>query len=272
MRLGPSAAVVLVLVGCGTRTGLPAPDEPLEPCGDAGATRPCETICGAGLESCVDGFWRDCTAPKPRPPSLAGTIRDFRDTHPDFEAAVLGNDLGIVEQELGPDDKPVYASTTTTPTTSGRAGFDQWYRDVPGVNAPTAFAVELRASGAQKGLFVFDDDTFFPIDGELFGNEGREHNFHFTFETTARFRYLGGERFTFEGDDDVWVFVNRRLAVDLGGVHATERGTVALDDRASDLGIEPNGVYPLHFFFAERHTSGSTFRIETTIAEFDLCD
>jgi fibro-slime domain-containing protein len=67
------------------------------------------------------------------------------------------------------------------------------------------------------------------------------------------------------------VFINDRLAIDLGGVHGSESQEVSLDERAAELEIEPGKVYPLALFFAERHTSGSTFRIDTTIAEFDAC-
>ena len=36
---------------------------------------------------------------------LTGTIRDFNDTHPDFESA-MGTDRGVVEGILGADGKP----------------------------------------------------------------------------------------------------------------------------------------------------------------------
>jgi len=88
----------------------------------------------------------------------------------------------------------------------------------------------------------------------------------------SQFRYLGGELFTFTGDDDLWVFINRRLAIDLGGVHGTTSQTVSLDAKAAELGIVVGQVYSFHLFFAERHTSGSSFRLETSIDEFDLCE
>ena len=121
-------------------------------------------------------------------------------------------------------------------------------------------------------MFAFSDGSFFPLDGQLFGNQGRPHNYHFTFEVSTAFAYRGGEVFRFTGDDDVWVFINRRLAIDLGGVHGPESASVDLDARAGELGITSGEIYSLHLFFAERHTTQSSFRVETTIAELDLCE
>jgi hypothetical protein len=65
--------------------------------------------------------------------NLTGTIRDFNDTHPDFKDG-LGVDPGIVETTLGVDKKPVYAGSAGNPTTHGETAFNQWYRNVGGVN------------------------------------------------------------------------------------------------------------------------------------------
>ena len=53
--------------------------------------------------------------------------------------------------------------------------------------------------------------------------------------------------------------------IDLGGVHTSEEDSVDLDARASELGLTIGGEYPLDFFFAERHTEESNFRIDTSI-------
>ncbi|MEO7093955.1 MAG: fibro-slime domain-containing protein, partial [Polyangiales bacterium] len=63
---------------------------------------------------------------------------------------------------------------------------------------------------------------------------------------------------------------NGKLVIDLGGVHGAEDAEVDLDARAAELGITKGKVYPLDFFFAERHTSESTFRIDTTL-DFVSC-
>jgi fibro-slime domain-containing protein len=54
----------------------------------------------------------------------------------------------------------------------------------------------------------------------------------------------------------------------LGGVHGAQSSTVDLDARAAEFGIVKGNKYSLDFFFAERHTSESNFRIDTTIGCF----
>jgi fibro-slime domain-containing protein len=201
-------------------------------------------------------------------PNLTGVLRDFRASHPDFED-FDGDDRGIVAEDLGVDGKPVYARPGPGPTTSGKDAFDQWYRDVQDVNTKELFTVPLVPIG--NGISSFASSAFFPFDGKGFGNEGREHNYHFTFELHTEFIYRGGEVFTFIGDDDVFTFINGKLAIDIGGVHVAETASVALDDNAGRFGIEKGGIYPLDVFHAERHTSESNFRIDTTI-EFTNCD
>jgi fibro-slime domain-containing protein len=242
--------------------------------------RECSSVCGSGHETCSDGSWGPCDAPQPRPPVLTAFVRDFRESHDDFEIPPYeiepgpgGPERGIVEFELGPDDKPVYAHPgSRTRTTTGETNYNQWFRDVPGVNEPKELVLELAPSANFPGLFVYHDDDFFPIDDDIFGNEGNIHNYHFTLEARTSFEYRGGEIFSFMGDDDMWVFVNRRLAIDLGGLHVPYPDSVALDDIAFSHGLVVGNVYPLHFFFAERHTVQSTFNIETSIADPGSCD
>lgn len=245
-------------------------DGEAEPCEVPVAERPCSTECGEGLQRCVDGRWGRCSADVPLPPVLEGRVRDFSSSHPDFEGPI-GRDPGIVADRLGSDGKPVYVGGTEG-TTSGRANYDQWYRDTPGVNLGADIELPLEPIDEEASFFVFDDPDFFPIDRSLLGNEGRDHNFHFTLEASATFLYQGGEIFRFRGDDDVWVFINRRLAIDLGGVHSRLEATVDLDDAADELGLVLGERYEIHLFFAERHTDQSTFTIETSIADTLRCE
>jgi fibro-slime domain-containing protein len=150
--------------------------------------------------------------------------------------------------------------------------FAAWYRDVLGVNMSQPLKLTLvRQPG---GSYVFDDKDdpyfqdlggFFPIEDQLLGNPGGspDRNFHFTFELHAEFTYDadGNQFFKFTGDDDVWVYINDQLVIDLGGVHAAKDQFVDL----TRLGLTDGETYPIDFFFAERHRTQSNFRIATTL-------
>lgn len=204
---------------------------------------------------------------------LAVIVRDFKTSHPDFEQDPFYSDIGKqnVKFLLGEDRKPVLNPDRTGQSITSEASFNQWYADVDGVNMRLEKTVPLERK--EDGTLYYDTNAYFPIDGEGFGNQAvpdsananGEHNFHFTMELHSSFTYNGGEVFTFRGDDDVYLFINGRLAIDLGGVHGPEPGTADMDALASELQITVGNTYDLDMFFAERHTDLSNFRIETSI-------
>lgn len=236
-----------------------------------------------GFDSSGDaGMSGDCA------PNLTGRLRDFVNKpgfmpasalDDDFENA-LGDDRGIVQTDLGPDLKPVYRPSGTTSTTHGKAQFDWWYRDTPGKNIAYDYTIVLTPVG-DGGVRSFNDQEFFPLDGrgwnDLYtADDGHMHNFSFTFELHTTFGYGGGEVFTFIGDDDVFVFIDKKLVVDLGGVHGAESKSISLDTLVTDDGastrvpLTKGTTYPLDIFYNERHTVASHFRMDTSIA-FNNC-
>jgi fibro-slime domain-containing protein len=242
---------------------------------DAGAADDGSLIGSFDGGSSDAGTGGDCSA------NLTGRLRDFVNKpgftpssalDDDFENAI-GDDRGIVAVDLGPTGKPVYANPSgTTPTTHGQTQFK---------NQPFDYTIVLSPLG-DGGVSSFDDQEFFPLDGrgwndEYVADDGKMHNFSFTFELHTTFEYLGGEIFTFIGDDDVFVFIDKKLVVDLGGVHGAETKAITLDTLVTDTAaatpvpLTKGTTYPLDIFYNERHTVASHFRMDTSIA-FNNCN
>jgi fibro-slime domain-containing protein len=234
--------------------------------------------------------------------TIEAVIRDFRfydssdsSTDPDFEnppymfdgngnpvTQMFGgpwDDRQIVTDTLGSDQKPVYKNASgTTLTTHGKSAFDKWYNDVSGtnyrviyplpltMNPDGSFGYDSNVSGVPYNIPQWSGDGFFPIDDGSqyktpFGNQGKPHNYSFTVEIHAKFTYHGGETFNFRGDDDVFVYINGKLVINVGGIHGPETASVSVDS----LGLTKGSTYPLDFFSAERHVTGSNIEFTTTL-------
>ena len=249
----------------------------LEPKCSAGT---CTAVCGDGVkfpgEACDDGNTRSgdgCSATCTLEPGFTCSVitsdlpasidvpivyRDFQVGHPDFETYNGGLQLGMVAPTLAVDGRPVLSASH--PQMTSDASFFDWYHD--GVNSKTVVSKLTMAKQADDS-YLYANTSFFPLDGIGWGNTaGQTHNFHFTSELRYYFTFKGGEVLSFLGDDDVYVFINNKLAVDIGGVHGVQPGSVTLDGpTATTLGLTVGGMYELDVFQAERHTTQSNYKL-----------
>ena len=133
---------------------------------------------------------------------------------------------------------------------------------------------------------IYEDDTasslqFYPIDGlgydailgdttdktNTSGNGVRpEHpNGSYTLRGEAQFVYQEDLYFEFSGDDDVYMYINGVLALDLGGAHGICTKRVNLKDVAAKCHLTPGDVATFTFFYMERNSDASNFKIETNM-------
>lgn len=123
----------------------------------------------------------------------------------------------------------------------------------------------------RNGLFAVDGLGY----GEQTNNEDTEtggHNFHYSMKSAGTFTYHATDNtdeqqfFHFLGDDDTWLFINGKLAIDLGGAHTSEDQELRLDGAtARDLGLKDGETYRFDFFYMERNTKYSNFTVQTNI-------
>jgi fibro-slime domain-containing protein len=238
---------------------------------------------------------------------LEMTVRDFDESHPDFERADPGWGplQGVVQIALGTDNKPVFKqvdgdhqisqdeaqkqaytftvnnwTNSENPMFAGADAFQDWYRDSDR-NRRYEKTLTLKPLPGSEGTYYFESleepyQNFFaltPQDGFGAGPDDswknpNNQNFLFTTEIHLSFKYVQGQVFKFSGDDDLWIFINGKLALDLGGLHSRFNGSIDFDAQAGALGITPGNTYNMDIFHAERHTLESNFRIETNISCF----
>jgi fibro-slime domain-containing protein len=229
--------------------------------------------------------------------------RDFRAKNPsDFESDLEGGDgavSGIVEDTLDKDGKPVFTGSTSKGVAiESKATFATWYRATDKVNHATASKLALwnnnkgsyvnryGANGEQWKSGIDGNPLFFPVDNDTFTPASeftaaqipalydpaipyetgqKKHNFSFTSEVRYWFTYEAGKTYQldFVGDDDFWVFINKKLAVDIGGLHSPAEGSITVNAASATRlgGLQSGKVYEIAAFHAERHTTASSFKL-----------
>lgn len=108
-----------------------------------------------------------------------------------------------------------------------------------------------------------------PFAGEEFYNpyDEENHNYHFSMQGHAEFLYEKDKdyHFTFRGDDDVYLFIDNKLVLDIGGAHTALEQSVDIDEFARKIGLVDGEVYNFDFFYMDRHTTDSNIYINTNL-------
>jgi fibro-slime domain-containing protein len=204
------------------------------------------------------------------PITLAAKVWDIG-KHVDFGGTVTNFVPGIVKSTLGTNGKPVHNPSDTTVL-----ALSEWFttQTFPG-GYTNERCCNIILEKNDDGLYEYQTSAFYPIDDFEYlddagtianpnwadGIQGSEHNHHFVMELGCEFEYRKGQTFYFRGDDDVWVFIDGQLVVDIGGIHGPIERAVDLDT----LGLTQGKSYSFKLFFAERHCCGSNFKMVTSI-------
>jgi fibro-slime domain-containing protein len=264
--------------------------------------------------------------PLPDQLSIPVIYRDFRSYDssgptpfsPDFNNP---NDSGsnisfhITEETLDAEGRPKllegaggnpYGPGNTAPPHSA-ASFAQWYRTSPTLDPQGNLEVvgKLLLGPVGTNVYEFSSNAFFPLDDPAlapltwpseptYGEVrhvpnvgGAARDFGFTTEVHYFFVYQGDEVLSFSGDDDLWVFVDGFLCLDVGGLHPSKSDVMSFADPTQaksttqaaivancKANLTPDKVYEVSIFHAERHTNASNFKLtlDGFVTERSACD
>ena len=181
-----------------------------------------------------------------------------------------GNQHNVPIYGMGVD---TYSSIVLTDNGNGKYSFNAGYSgNVKKVLYDRTNGTISESSNGQ------DTTGFYPIDGLGYEQSGLlsktsainngNNNGSFTLRGESQFVYEHDKElyFTFTGDDDVYMYINGKLALDLGGAHGRNTKTVNLNDlNAKEYGLVEGQVATFTFFYMERCSDASTFGIETNM-------
>ena len=177
-----------------------------------------------------------------------------------------GASKGLVLPSLNAAGRPDWSGKTDCDIGDSLGGPQHWFDPLTikgtRVNAFKCVPLSLKLDPLD-GYYKYSSGAFFPLDQKTSVPYGpaNGNNFHFAMHAKASFEYVRGLTFKFKGDDDVWIFINKRLALDLGGQHGEMPGEINLDK----LGLIEGKSYQFDMFYSERHQTGSNIGIQTTM-------
>ena len=114
-------------------------------------------------------------------------------------------------------------------TIQSPASFQEWVHRQPTASTSTSHTTWFSPTKA-NGVYGINAQSFYPIDGQGFGTvlpDGtgvREQKLQFTLQLQYQFTYTGNQSCGRSAlDDDMYVYINDTLALNLGGIHGESR-------------------------------------------------
>ena len=177
------------------------------------------------------------------------------------------------DENFFPDDQWLVGASYYNQLKTKNVGHDTSFKNVVVQDS----LVFTQVSGSE---YQYTNYSFYPLDGKGFEANGgvrdwnvakdvnsckwkgpANHNYGFTMEIHRTFIKIPGLTFEFKGDDDVWLFIDNKLAMDLGGCHDITTNSVNIDA----LGLNDGQEYSFDFFYCERHSSSSDIQVTTNM-------
>jgi fibro-slime domain-containing protein len=156
------------------------------------------------------------------------------------------------------------------------ANLEKWFLP-SSASSSVCKELQFRAKDTLGGTYYMRSDyRFFPLDSipgaqmeggpgytfrppitALTGVDVVPHNYNWCMEINAQFTYKKGQRFLFDGEDDIWAYIDNRLVVDKGGIHGSNNWTRYLLDSIPFLAGREGEVFDLDIYQCERRPGGS---------------
>ena len=199
---------------------------------------------------------------------------------------------GMVENTLDAESKPVkkfYAGTPSPNCQNWQPGYcpgcgwynrdmHKWFRSG---NDVVEIRIKLPFLHQGNGKYHYSNWSFYPLDtlntslthtGKEQWNKATGHNLGFCMEIKTTFQYNASTAsnisLNFVGDDDLWIFINKQLVLDGGGVHWQSFLNFNLKTEGDRLGLTSGNTYPMDIFYCERREVDSRLEFTTNIPVF----